>query len=137
MVRSVGERNMTTDKLKSKIASYPLRIIHNKDCSEYAEDIRDYLGAGRLITFKSAKPYGYIKAECFGALEDFEYHTVLDISAEQRRFIVDMTAEDKIFSYKQYMAKLEKVNSHNINVYDDATRKQIGMIEIKERGIER
>ncbi|HHW01821.1 MAG TPA: hypothetical protein GXX35_03225 [Thermoanaerobacterales bacterium] len=102
-----------------------LEPIHeNEDCSECAERAKQFLGMGRIITFVAYKDGEYNISEFIapGSLQNQKwlYHTVLLVSLNNKKYIVDITSDFKVIKYEDYIKTLKDINKLNFRQYTGA-----------------
>ena len=101
---------MNIDSLQKSLMM--ININGNKDCSEYADDIKNSLeNRGKIVTFIS-------RNSTFTALDNnkYYYHTVLSLKDNGSNYIIDVFSNNKVFLLNDYLFLLRKLNP-NIDLF--------------------
>lgn len=90
-------------------ASVPL--IYGKECGEYSEEIKDYLGnRGEIITIRAKQHNKYIPLNLPGGFR-YVYHTVVKLREQGVDYIIDVFHREKVIVHEKYMNELYYINN--------------------------
>ena len=106
-MQTLGGDLLTLDKLKALFEHREFRYVHNKDCSEYAEDVVRFLGFGHIASYRALdkKPF---KVKAFDKIDPTNwYHTIVIVD----NYVIDVGNPVKVQPRAQYEAELMKLNS--------------------------
>lgn len=98
---------MTLQQLQYVISTFCTPVVFGKDCSEYAEEVLNYLGEGEFFTFEAKSHNKPLQLNFFGVDSTFVYHTVVAITCEGLEYIVDITAKDKLLLKSNYISYIK------------------------------
>jgi hypothetical protein len=101
------------ETLTDYMKDYNENPIHNYDCSEIAEDLKQIDGSGQLCTIKSKIKFTQITVIERGYEKDYDYHTVY----VNYNLVYDPNYSASPVPESQYINKLKSLNTvHGLDI---------------------